>query len=311
MARTFLLLTLLIPIISNASPPDSSSVATDYKRKAPQIVVSAGGALLVTAAITEVLKENINRIRPDKSENNSFPSRHSSWAFTASTVVSNELYKHSPWWALGTHAAASVVAFERVASKRHYASDVAAGAAIGIGSTEFVYWLSRKVFGGKSAWSESIFENDFRTSVSVFSSLILNIDNDYCAGYSTGLRLRVPLSRQWGLTTKLIETSTPVKSDENILILNSAGLCVGGTAHFPLPVDQLALEPTIEVGICKLLPMKGLVNKPWGTISCAECALSWRITRHFSCRGGIAYNLFTSSNATSGIDLSIASVAVF
>lgn len=315
MRRTLLLFFALFVSAVSASATTADSTATVRARKVPAIAASAGGAIVVNAAITEVLKHSVRRMRPDGSSDNSFPSRHTSWAFTASTVVANELYHHSPWWAVGAHAAASAVAFERVAARRHYATDVAAGAAIGIASTEFAYWLGRKIFGGRPASAAPRCHNDFRTDISVFSSLILNTGSRYQAAYSSGLKLRVPLSGRWGLAATLAGTSTPVSaggSGHTTGIRNSVGAGAGATAHFVLPKPSLAIEPAIEAGANHFLQAKELEHSAWGFRAEAGCALSWRITPRFACRGGVNYNLFTAGHAAvSGIGISLASVAVF
>ena len=98
------LLLLSITIVSFAKENNDS-----IYRRLPHTVVAAGGAVVINAAVTEGFKHGVHELRPDRTENNSFPSRHTSWAFTASTVLSNELYRYSPWWSLGAQALSSAV----------------------------------------------------------------------------------------------------------------------------------------------------------------------------------------------------------
>jgi hypothetical protein len=97
---------------------------------------AAGEALALTAATTEILKNTVGRHRPDSTSPTSFPSGHTSFAFAATTVLLRELEDDSDtaWNPLEivAYAPAGLVAWERVRADRHWPSDVAAGAFIGV-----------------------------------------------------------------------------------------------------------------------------------------------------------------------------------
>jgi membrane-associated phospholipid phosphatase len=85
-------------------------------------------AQVISETLTFVLKESIRRQRPDGT-NYSFPSGHATTAFASATV----LQQHFGWKVgIPAYAVASYVAASRVQMKRHYLSDVAFGAALGI-----------------------------------------------------------------------------------------------------------------------------------------------------------------------------------
>ena len=85
-------------------------------------------ANIVAQAMTAGIKLSVRRGRPDGTEF-SFPSGHSSVSFAAATVVR----RHFGWKAgVPAYAAASYVAASRIQEKRHYLSDVAFGAVVGM-----------------------------------------------------------------------------------------------------------------------------------------------------------------------------------
>ncbi len=96
--------------------------------------LECGRALLNAVIINQLtcsgLKRVVRKKRPDDSSKHSFPSSHSSGAFTAASVIS-EMYDNK-WYIVGlTYLAAGVVALERIDTNSHWASDVLFGAALG------------------------------------------------------------------------------------------------------------------------------------------------------------------------------------
>jgi membrane-associated phospholipid phosphatase len=85
-------------------------------------------AQVLTQTITAGIKLSVRRGRPDGTEF-SFPSGHTSVTFASATV----LQRHFGWKAgVPSYAVASYVAASRVRAKRHFLSDVAFGATLGI-----------------------------------------------------------------------------------------------------------------------------------------------------------------------------------
>jgi len=100
---------------------------TNHKKTAA-IGADLVSAQIVTQTATSVIKMAANRTRPDGT-NYSFPSGHSATAFATATVIQRHL-----GWKIGAPAygLATYVAASRIQVKRHYLSDVAFGAALGI-----------------------------------------------------------------------------------------------------------------------------------------------------------------------------------
>ena len=88
-------------------------------------------------------------MRPDGTDNHSFPSGHTAVAFCGATVLHKEYGKISPWISVAGYAVATATALDRVRRNRHHWGDVAAGAAIGYLSAEAGYWIVDKIMGKK------------------------------------------------------------------------------------------------------------------------------------------------------------------
>lgn len=89
-------------------------------------------ALLLTEAVTYGLKHSINKQRPDISNNNSFPSGHTSTTFQSASFIHRRYgFKYS----IPAYALAGFTAFSRINAKKHDGWDILAGAVIGIGSS--------------------------------------------------------------------------------------------------------------------------------------------------------------------------------
>jgi membrane-associated phospholipid phosphatase len=82
----------------------------------------------VSEGLTEAIKFSVNRTRPDGTAH-SFPSGHAASMFATATVLQRDF-----GWKAGVpaFALASYVAASRIETRRHYLSDVAFGAAVGI-----------------------------------------------------------------------------------------------------------------------------------------------------------------------------------
>jgi hypothetical protein len=85
-------------------------------------------AQIINGTVTSALKLAAHRYRPDGTPW-SFPSGHSSAAFTTATV----LERHLGWKAgVPAYAVAAYIGVSRLQANKHYASDVLFGAAVGI-----------------------------------------------------------------------------------------------------------------------------------------------------------------------------------
>ncbi|MBI2791751.1 MAG: phosphatase PAP2 family protein [Gammaproteobacteria bacterium] len=82
----------------------------------------------LTAQIVTLLKNSVNRERPNGENNMSFPSGHTAAAFVGASYLH---HRYGLVWGAPMYAIAGVIGYQRVNVKDHYWSDVIAGAAIG------------------------------------------------------------------------------------------------------------------------------------------------------------------------------------
>ena len=113
------------------------------------------GGLAINSIITQGLKHGFNRDRPYEKYpllinpyeieiSQSFPSGHTSTAFSLATSLSIEYKK---WYVvLPAYAWATSVGYSRLYLGEHYPSDVLAGAVVGAGSAWLSHYLNKKYF---------------------------------------------------------------------------------------------------------------------------------------------------------------------
>ena len=85
-----------------------------------------------TIGMTYALKYLIKKERPDGSDKHSFPSMHTSVSFTGAAFIQR---RYGWKWGLPSYILSTYVGWTRVYGKKHDWWDVAAGAAIGAGSS--------------------------------------------------------------------------------------------------------------------------------------------------------------------------------
>lgn len=100
------------------------------------------------------LKSLVHEERPDGSSNNSFPSGHTATAFAGAEFLWQEYKDKSIWYGIAGYAVATGTGLFRIYNNRHWLTDVAAGAGIGILSTKIAYWMNpyitKKLFKSSS-----------------------------------------------------------------------------------------------------------------------------------------------------------------
>ncbi|MEM7232447.1 MAG: phosphatase PAP2 family protein [Planctomycetota bacterium] len=127
-----------------ATPSGEPFSSEWYSAKARGLALETTSAL-VTFGVTEGMKSAVGRTRPDGSDDRSFPSGHTSGAFTLSTLANRNLESIEMPSRLrlaaqtGNIVTASAVGWARVEGRRHFPSDVFAGAAVAYFLNAFIH----------------------------------------------------------------------------------------------------------------------------------------------------------------------------
>lgn len=295
--------------------------------------IRVGTSFGLNVGVTELLKNTIHEMRPDRSGNNSFPSRHTSWAYAISAISSNELYSYSPWWVLGFHAASVGVGLQRTWTSRHYPSDVLAGAAIGIGSAALGSWLGEFFYSGRfrGIWPCGV-AAEFKASLDVATEALFpfkaihTLDGGIAyrtgdSGFGASVALTMPVSAHFGLlATACMQSLAMEYSDRDGSgnakpyvtsgPLNLMAFSIGGVARLTRDgTSPLALDYDLTAGVAHTFDYSAMPAVSF--ILRTSVSASWRMTRSFESGARVGYQLLTIPEAASAMTLSLFTRAVF
>lgn len=100
-----------------------------------------GTAYLLMGGSVNILKKTTRVTRPDGSSTTSFPSGHTATAFMGAEFLYQEYKDISVWYGVAGYVVATGTGLFRLHNEKHWLTDIATGAGIGILSTKIAYWL--------------------------------------------------------------------------------------------------------------------------------------------------------------------------
>lgn len=116
-----------------------------------QTIILATSFLMMSITVTSL--KRITKVERPDGTSNSFPSGHTANAFMGAEFLYQEYKDVSVWYGISGYAIATFTGAFRMYNNRHWFTDVAAGAGIGILSAKAGYWLFptvNKLFASKS-----------------------------------------------------------------------------------------------------------------------------------------------------------------
>jgi membrane-associated phospholipid phosphatase len=115
------------------------------------------GIIILNAALAP-LKKSVRRVRPNGDNSKSFPSRHTATCFLGSEILHEELEDVLPVLSYSGYAIAVVTGALRIYHNKHWFSDVASGALLGILSAKLSGRLLSSLKDRKLTAKEKVLE---------------------------------------------------------------------------------------------------------------------------------------------------------
>ena len=298
--KKILSLVLAFTTILQAFALDNIKVDTAFTNGAAPVVARIGLAVSVNAGMTELLKSSIDEWRPDHSTQDSWPSRHTSWAYTFASIVTHETMHHSGWWSFGANVLAAGVGAQRVLSNSHFPKDVIGGMWVGRVSTEVGYALASLIFpGSRKALPDGA--ADWQPSVDISTGAMYTLgggtpESDARIGMNTAITFTMPVDDRWGFATSLTLRSVPLywRHDGRFSdMLNGAGIALGPVANLSLPWRRWSCELRALGGIVRHFDGQGNRCGNYGCIVDLSAAGICRISSSLAMGAQVGYGLWT------------------
>ncbi|MGM9712694.1 MAG: phosphatase PAP2 family protein [Prevotella sp.] len=121
----------------------------------PRMLAGGAASGILMAGMVKATKHIIDMPRPDASDMESTPSGHTAVAFMSATMLSEEYGHLSPWVSVGAYGVATATGLLRISQNKHWASDVMAGAGMGILATEIGYAVADALLGKWPSYTSS------------------------------------------------------------------------------------------------------------------------------------------------------------
>lgn len=314
--KRFLIATLFVSVSTRlsfaAAPADTVVPSAHINIK--QSIAGAGVSLVVNAAVTELLKHSVKEMRPDRSDNGSFPSRHSSYAFTLGSIAAHELYRFSPFWVIASQTAANAVGMQRVYASLHYPSNVLAGAAIGLASTELGYGIARWLFPDPYP-RPALKPLDNMPGLSASTVALLSFDSrgdglSSGCGIESALHFNLPTSDYFGLGASFRMRSQPVYYNGSFCgSLNGAALTLDGYVFRAFGL--WAAEGMASVGLLHNFDRPLSVAPSWTGLFDISAGVQRRIARALSVGGRVGCDVSKRPGSWCALSIALVTKAEF
>lgn len=227
-----------------------------------ELIVRSAVSTAIMGASVEGIKRLSKRIRPDGSNDRSFPSGHTAAAFLTASLFAKEYGHQSAWYSAGAYGVATSTALLRRINDKHWVSDVMTGAGIGILSTELGYALADlfykptkkqpahdKAYGPSETTSFAALYMEY-TLPHALTGIVDGHQVESAYGYRIGMEaVWFPL-RHIGIGGRIGLGSSPIEIDGVLQErpLDHATFTAGPYFCYPLPDCHLSLGANLRGG---------------------------------------------------------------
>ena len=118
-----------------------NALGIDGKNNFKDRTIVLATAYLIMGSSVNIIKKTSKITRPDGSDTRSFPSGHTATAFMGAEFLNREYKDVSAWYGITGYVVAAGTGLYRMSNEKHWLTDVATGAGIGILSTKIAYWI--------------------------------------------------------------------------------------------------------------------------------------------------------------------------
>lgn len=277
-----------------------------------RMLASDALSALLMGSVVYSLKKTTHVMRPDGSNNHSFPSGHTATAFMTATMLTKEYGHKSPWIGIGAYSVATATGLMRMANNKHWLSDVLTGAGVGILSTELGYYLADLIFKEKGINCFSDNEMFDRWDNPSFLSLYVGMnvplsgyDLDERHEFSTSSGSTAGVEGAWffnpyvGVGGRFTASNTAIIVDGKEAEANTfdaLSFCTGG--YFSYPLSSRFLLGSKLLGGYIHYPQLQLsdetIPRRDGICFGSGVSLTFRATEHYGMKLFLDYNLIPS-----------------
>lgn len=181
--------------------------------------VNWGTSMLIMGILVNSIKYSAKVMRPDGSSRNSFPSGHTATAFMNATFLHKEYGHISPFYSIAGYASSSYVGTSRSLNNRHWISDILAGAAIGIVSTELSYAIVDHFYKNKGDYFSGFTVQEEIEKPSYISAR-MGYSFDVTGGHFSALGVESSIegayyfSKRWGIVGEITFGNYPFNKQQ-------------------------------------------------------------------------------------------------
>ena len=179
--------------------------------------VNWGVSMVIMGTLVNSIKYTARVRRPDGTSRNSFPSGHTATAFMNATFLHKEYGHSNPFYSIIGYTSSSYVGVSRSLNNRHWISDILAGAAIGIISTELSYVIVDHFYKNKGDYFSNFKVQEEIDKPSYFSAR-MGYSFDITGGEFSALGMESSIegayyfNKRWGLVGEITFGNYPLKN---------------------------------------------------------------------------------------------------